>query len=313
MYSADELPIALLEHAQYLKAEALLAHAVANGYSREDFTIGTGQFFERAYANDLTGAGWQPHQWLNGRVHVQLSRPGFYDLLPEGLFFQPAGTEYNSAMGVTEMAALHRWNKSRENGIRTFFQPFEQAGFYQLLQLEEEERALQQGLDQGMLHRYFRDFWEIPDSVHETAAAFFNLLIPHACRITGCLPLMQACLGLLLGVKTTISLVPPRPIRAGGQLQKGLGQQSLGDDTVCGNSFVEDYPAYAYAIGPLAATEVNSFLPGGDRYAIIETFNRFFVPAEADTETQIEIDRTTLEMRLEPGCEPVLGYSCLLV
>ena len=163
-----------------------------------------------------------------------------------------------------------------------------------------------------MLHRYFRDFWEIPDNVHETAATLLNLLIPHACRITGCLPLMQACLGLLLGVKTTIRLGPSKPIRVDGPLEKGLGQQSLGDDTVCGNSFVEDFPAYAYVIGPLPAAEVSSFLPGGDQYAIIETFNRFFVPAEADTETRIEIDRTTGEMQLAPGNEPVLGYSSQL-
>ncbi|HLZ88739.1 MAG TPA: type VI secretion system baseplate subunit TssG, partial [Puia sp.] len=67
-----------------------------------------------------------------------------------------------------------------------------------------------------------------------------------------------------------------------------------------------------YVIGPLAASEVSGYLPGGDRYAVIETFNRLFVPAEADVETEIEIDRTTLEMRLEVGMEPVLGYSSIL-
>ncbi|HEY4111047.1 type VI secretion system baseplate subunit TssG [Puia sp.] len=314
MLSPERLPDAMLDHAQELRAESLLAHVIAGGYPREDFTIGTGTFFERAYANDVTDASWQEDAWqayaaLRGRVRVELSRPGFYDLLPEGLFFQPAGAEYNSRMGVTEMAALHRWNKTRENGIRKFFQPFEHAGFYQLLQLEEEERALQQGLEKGMLHRYFRAFWGIPDEVDDRAAGFFNLLIPHAYRITGCLPLMQECLSLLLGLPVKITIAEPGLTWIGRELEKGLGEQSLGDDTVCGNSFVEGYPVYQYAIGPVAGAEVSSFLPGGGRYAVIETFNRFFVPAEADTGMEIAIDRSTVEMRLEAGREPVLGYS----
>ena len=306
MLSPEQLPSALLDHAHGLRAESLLAHVIAGGYPREGFTVGTGTFFERAYANDVTDARLQED------IHVELSRPGYYDLLPEGLFFQPAGSEYNSRMGVTEMAALHRWNKNRENGIRKFFQPFEHAGFYQLLQLEEEERALQQGLEKGLLHRYFRVFWGIPEGVDDRAVGFFNLLIPHAYRITGCLPLMQECLALLLGLAVSIEVVEPGPTWAGWELEKGLGEQSLGDDTVCGTRFVEGYPVYRYDIGPVDASEVSSFLPGGGRHAVIETFNRFFVPAEADTEMEIAIDRSTVEMRFEEGCEPVLGYSTLL-
>lgn len=302
---------ALLNNAHHLKAEALLAHVVAAGYPREAFTIGTGKFFQRSYVHDLTGARPHKDNWLQGQVHVQLSRPGFYDMLPEGLFFQPAGVEYNSAMGVTEMAALHRWNKTREDGIRNFFQPFEHAGFYQLLQLAEEERSL--GLEQTQLQQFFRTFWELPETLDSRAAGYFILLIPHANRITGVLPLMQQCLELLLGEPVSIVLRPPKPIPAGAELEKGLGQQALGEDTVCGNSFFEPYPSYKYVIGPVLAERVAGYLPNGKHYTIIETFNRFFVPVEANTETQIEIDKTSLETKLEKGKEPILGYSMLLV
>lgn len=322
MQSPELVAAALLDRAGALRAESLLAHVIAAGYPREGFTVATGTFFERAYANDLTDASWQDDtlrvdalrvnalHW--GRVHVELSRPGFYDLLPEGLFFQPANVEYSNAMGVAEMAALHRYNKSRENGIRKFFQPFEHAGFYQLLQLEEEERALQQGLERGMLQQYFRGFWGIPDGVDDRAAGFFNLLIPHAYRITGCLSLMEECLSLLLGLPVEIELAEPGPTRIPQELEKGLGEQSLGDDTVCGSYFVEGYPVYRYAIGPVEGAAVSSFLPGGRQHAVIETFRRFFVPAEAETGMEIAIDRSTVEMRLGEGREPILGYSTLL-
>ena len=307
----ERLTEALLDNAYDLKAESLLAHVVAAGYPREAFTIGTGKFFERSYVNDLTGARLYKDNWLRGQVYIQLSRPGFYDMLPEGLFFQPAGAEYNSAMGVTEMAALHRWNKTREDGIRNFFQPFEHAGFYQLLQLAEEERSL--GMERMQLQQFFRAFWELPDSLDDRTAGYFILLIPHACRITGCLPLMQQCLELLLGECVEVLEVAAKPIRVGRELEKGLGEQALGEDTVCGNSFFEPYPCYKYVIGGLPAAEVAAYLPNGNRYAVIETFNRFFVPMEADTETQLEIDKATLETRLEKGKEPLLGYSAVLM
>ena len=163
-----------------------------------------------------------------------------------------------------------------------------------------------------MLHRYFRTFWEIPEAVDDQAASFFNLLIPHAYRITGCLPLMQDCLALLLGMPVAIVMKEPGPTRISAGLVKGLEEQSLGDDLVCGDSFVEGCPVYEYQIGPVDAVEVSSFLPGGSRWAVIETFNRLFVPVEADTGTEISIDRSSVEMRLVAGREPVLGYSTLL-
>src|SRR3981081_4199074 len=104
----QSLPGAILGNARRLKAETILAHAAAEGFPREDLVIGMGRFFERAYGNDIADAALLEDEWLNALVQIELSRPGFYDMLPEGLFFQPAGAEYNSKMGVAEMAALYR-------------------------------------------------------------------------------------------------------------------------------------------------------------------------------------------------------------
>lgn len=307
----QSLPESLLEHAKYMKAESLLAHVIAGGYPREEFAIGTGQFFERSYGNDLTGASSPEDLWWNGLVRVQLSRPGFYDMLPEGLFFQPAGVEYNSATGAAEMAALHRWNRTKEKGIRNFFLPFEHGSFYQLLQLEEEERSLLKKSEKGMLHRYFRAFWELPGQINDVTAWYFILLIPHAHQIAGCIPLMQECLGLLLDEPVEIIMKPPQLTRVAGDMEVGLGEQSLGNDTVCGSWFMEGYPSWQYVIGPLEQEKVIKYLPGGEQYEVIETFNRMFVPAEAMTETRIEIDRLTAVMELKPGKEPIMGYASL--
>jgi len=166
------------------------AHIVAEGIRGTNFTVGTGRFFERAYAHDLTGAAWMQDKWRppmrrwGGRVQVQLSRPGLYDRFPR-LFFQPAGAEYIGDGGDRDGGALSL-DRNRENGIRQFFHPFEHAGFYQLLQLEEGRTGVVRGLGTD-LHRYFRDFWEIPAEVDAVTAGIFHLLIPHAYRITAML------------------------------------------------------------------------------------------------------------------------------
>jgi len=296
-----------------LKAETLVASAIAAGYPREDFVVSAERYFERAYTGDIVSAALVEDEWLRSFVRIRLSRPGFYDMLPEGLFFQPAGGEYNRSMGVAEMAAAYRRDKTREKGIRNFFLPFEHAAFFQQLQLDEGERALLQELGQGLLHRYFRKFWDLPEALSDAAAGYFILLIPYAHRICGDLSLMEPCLELLLQEKVSISKIAPGTTAIGRDMEKGLGQQSLGDDMVCGNSFMEEYPAFRYHIGPLDQGNVSAYLPGGALYTVLETFNRFFVPTEASTETAIAIDMQGAGMTLGPGREPILGYSSMLV
>lgn len=308
----SKIPGAILDNAQGIRAETLVAHAVAGGASREAFLVSAEHFFGRDYIHDVAQAAVFEDEWMRSLVQLKLSRPGFYDMLPEGLFFQPAGAEFNSSLSVAEMAAIYRENKIKEKGIRQFFQPFEQAGFFQQLQIEEEERALLSGLEQGMLHQYFRKFWDLPETISDQVAGYFVLLIPYAHRICGYLPLMQECLDLLLPDPVVISHSVPQVTPVGKHMETGLGEQLLGGDMVCGNSFMEEYPALRYAIGPLVHSKITDYLPGGSQYLVMETFDRFFVPVEAVTETVIEINRQAATLVLDPQQEPILGYSSVL-
>ena len=81
---------------------------------------------------------------------------------------------------------------------------------------------------------------------------------------------------------------------------------------VIGNQFWEDVPMIEIEIGPLKNSQVNDYLEGGDRFVLLETFNRFFVPAGIDTHTTIKVAKHKLNMVLEPGAEPILGFSSVL-
>lgn len=308
----QQLPVAL-QKAKGIKAETSVANIIASGYEREALLVGARHFFDREYTQDIVAASMIDNKWQSSLLQLQLSRPGFYDMLPEGLFFQPvSNTEYNTGIGVAEMAALYRQNKTKEKGIRNFFQPFEHAGFFQQLQLEEEERNLLQGLEKNLLHRHFCRFWDLPLSLSEQAIGIFIVLIPYAHRICGNLPLMQECLELLLEEKVTIHYTAPQLTPVSFATDNLLGQQLLGENMVCGDSFMEDYPAFKYEIGPLQQTKITDYLPGGIADLMIQTFNRFFLPVEASSEAEIEITSAINGMVLHPEEAPILGYSSQL-
>ena len=309
-YNIDLLPDAIRKKTMGLKAETLIASAIASGYPKESFLVSAEQFFQRPYEEDITEAVLVEDEWLNKLIKIKLSRPGFYDRLPEGLFFQPEPNEYNRVMGVAEMAARYRTDKRKEKGIRTFFLPFEHAAFYQKLQAEEMERELLLELEQGMLHHYFKKFWELPPSLDDRAANYFIKLITLATHITGNWPLMEQFLSLLLEEEVQIKKREPGITQISGNTERGLGNQLLGDDMVCGTSFREHYPSYVCRVGPLINSKVYEFLPGGEKYIILETFNRFFVPADAELVTEINIRKT--EMSFDESNAPVLGYSSVL-
>lgn len=308
----QQLPAAL-KKVKGIKAETSVANIIASGYNREALLVGARHFFDREYTADVVAASMLDNKWQSPLLQVQLSRPGFYDMLPEGLFFQPVSQhEYNTGIGVAEMAALYRQNKTKEKGIRNFFQPFEHAGFYQQLQLEEEERNLLQGLEKNLLHRHFCRFWDLPVSLGEQAIGIFIVLIPYAHRICGNIPLMQECLELLLNEKIVIRYTPPQLTPVLSASDNLLGQQLLGENMVCGDSFMEDYPAFKYEIGPLEQTKISDYLPGGTADLLIQTFNRFFLPVEASSETEVEIGSSVNGMVLHPEEAPILGYSSQL-
>lgn len=294
-----------------LKAEAWAALALEKGLAPADVVATNNGFFEREFTHDIHDAEVVEADWLNHYLELHLSRPGFYDLLPEGLFFQPNVADMQRVLSVAEMAAKYRVDKTKEKEIRRFFKPFENEFFHQQVQLEQEEIRLLDGLQNGRLNRFFLRFWDLPEALDTSLAISLLLLLPYAHQIAANLPLMQQALSLLLQEPVFIKMGHPQPI-AVGDLVQPLGEQALGDTMVCGTEFREDYPVLEYQIGPLQNGSVTSYLSGGENDLLIHTFNRFFAPAEADITVQIEIDKSQVSMEMSEAMQPILGYTSVL-
>ena len=292
-----------------IKAEALANQALQHNLHPDDFVVLPDGRFYREYRTDLYAFNKIEDSWLHQLLHLRLSRSGLYDLVPEGLFHQP----YNGARSnnsAAEMAAQSRTDRKKELSARKFFQPIENSFFTQRVMLEQEEENLLAGMDSGLLNDYFFSFWEFPEGLNKTSALLLVLLLPYAHAIAGDLALMQDCLEILLQEKVTISLMPAEDCMApGNACSLGIGE--LGNDLVCGQTFTEDYPCLQYTIGPLQNTKPIDYCTGGDNDLLLQVFNNYLAPAEADIIINVEVDRTRALVELDADESPILGYAVL--
>jgi hypothetical protein len=292
------------------RAEPQLALALRKGLLVDDFMVSCDSLFHREYSKDIIDAEIKEDARKRNLLQIHLSRSGIYDQLPEGLFFQPQ--EQRGASSASDMVAGYKLNKKKEEEIRKFFLPFENDFFWQRLQIEQEEARLLEGLQTDILNDYFRQLWNIPDSIPGRYVLQLILLLPHAYKIAGNLLLMAQSLEHLLEEEVVVRKTRPAVIRMEGGVSSGLGNAQLGLNMVCGEEFFEDFPAIEIVIGPLIYSRVGDYLKGGERYGLLETFTRFFVPAGVDTEVTIAVPEEKQSMTLEKGKEPVLGYSSVL-
>ena len=288
-----------------IKAEALINQALQKSMHPDDFVVLNDGRFYREYRNDLYAVDQIDDSWLYQLLQLHLSRSGLYDLVPEGLFHQ-SFTDSKSVNTAGEMAAHSRRDRKKEMAARKFFQPVENSFFRQRVQMESEEERLLAGLDNGLLNDYFYEFWEFPAGLNKTSAMLLVLLLPYAYTIAGDLQLMQDCLEILLQEKVSVtSIAPGESLAPGGAGSFG----ELGNGFVCGQTFTEDYPCLQYNIGPLQNTRPFEYCTGGENDLLLQVFNNYFAPAEADIIINIEVDRDQALIQLDEYESPILGYS----
>ncbi len=291
-----------------IKAETLVNQALQNNLHADDLVAMHDGRFVREYRPDLYDISKVEDSRLLQLLQLRLSRSGLYDLVPEGLFHQSYTGKPGSS--AAEMAAQSRIDRKKEQAARKFFQPIENSFFRQQVVLEQQEEKILAGINNGLLNDYFFTFWEFPEGLNRTSAMLLVLLLPYAHAIAGDLSLMQDCLQILLQENVTVSMVPPKDCVAPATAS-ALGMGELGNDMVCGHTFNEDYPCLQYVIGPLQHSKPVDYVTGGDSDLVMQVFNNYFAPFEADILIEVEVDRSRALVELSENESPILGYAVL--
>ena len=292
-----------------LKIEPQIFLAIYRGIFPDDLVVSCNNLFHREYSRDLYSATVDEDGKKQPVLHLQLTRAGIYDHLPEGLFFQlPQGT----SSATSDAVMKYKENKKREEEIRRFFLPYENEIFRQRLNLEEEENALLQGLQSGILNEYFVEFWKLSDRIPRQMLVPLIMLLPYANRISGNTELCSECLSYLLNEEVEIRRRTRIVKQAVEEDMTCLGDAILGLDSVCGSLFFEDQSLLEISIGPLQNSSLLDYLDNGSRFVLIETFNRFFLPAGEDVDIEIRPNPEKEYLILDADEQNILGYSTAL-
>jgi Type VI secretion, TssG len=294
-----------------VRAEVLLAQAMESGLKQKDFFTQANAFFYRTHVHDLYKASMNDQNSYVVFLALQLSRPGLYDALPEGIFFQ-ADEQTKKIKSAEEMAEEYRINKKKETEVRKFFAPFENEFFLQTIKNEIVETNLLQGLRSGWLKEYFIDFWKLPQNIPTSAALVLVMFLPYVHRIAGNLQATAGVLQKIINEPVKIDLMYERIIGAEHDYNE-LGKHDLGSELICGESFKEQYPVAIVNIGPLEKTKAYQYVEGGNYFPLLQTFYNYFIPANADVKTTILLKQVAEKFVLNQKDDaPLLGISSVL-
>lgn len=295
-----------------LKAESILVLAIGIGLAHEDYILTSESTCQRPYNKDILSPSLAEDPNKKAYLQLELSRNGWYDQLPEGMFHQPIKSE-GPVMSAGEMAAEYVKNKQIELESRQFFRPYEQAFYEARVALESEEFQLLKGLNTGALNEYFVDFWGVSPSFPSRFITPFIEILPQVHQINGDPNLMASCLEKIIQEPVEIEFVNEVRKETIAEGFNELGNSQLGSDMILGNQFWETSPCYHFVIGPLEHSRVDDYLENGKLYSFLKVFNSFFLPVEAEELTQIKFVAGEMSNVLEPKKAPILGYTFELV
>ncbi len=96
-----------------IKAETLMAIAIENGITGDDFMIASDSLFNRAYSRDVLSAALAEDANKKSFLQLHLSRTGLYDQLPEGVFHQRSKSK-PIITTAANMAADYKINQQKD-------------------------------------------------------------------------------------------------------------------------------------------------------------------------------------------------------
>lgn len=293
-----------------VRAEVVLDQLLGRNLAWEEVVTHANKFFYRSFSKDIYNVETDDSDDFKEILHINLSRSGLYDLLPEGLFFQPVATS-RKPKSATEMAEEYKINKKQELEIRKFFSPLENEFFYHRVKNFTVEKTLLNGLNNEVVNSYFIKFWRLAKDITPVMALRITLLLPYIHQIAGDPGLMANCLQNILGervscsIKNESSQEPPLHFNV-------LGTYKLGNELVCGNSYLEDEIYFVFTIEDLKRSTAQDYLPGGKLYKTLQTFYRFFVPVNAGIKTDIKLNRAKQQMHIGNVEEATLGIATVI-
>lgn len=230
-------------------------------------------YFQRRGRRDVLGLTGAYSQHLDKDVlEIDVSREGFFDILPESIFFHPND---GYATQLTKAQAL----AEQEANARKFLLPFEQLFYWLRLDNETYEARIEDRLADWWLNLEGVDMGET--DLTDRQQAILHQMLPHLSNIVGNWSLTAQWLELLLSKKIEIAEKAPPQYPLPDEVQKRLGDGILGEDFVIGTTFCDGLPSLNIILKGLTSGELADYMPEGAARDILEnTLLSWLLPVE---------------------------------
>lgn len=242
----------------------------------EDIELHPIGIFSRRYAKDVFGVFLDPQ---NGsfKLRLDLTREGFYDMLPEAVFHQPR--EKKKEKRLSDMLTTSKRRQRETQMARQFFRPFEDSFYYLKILIELFEREMMSQIGAHLAEQFPFDKEKLPKELIN-----FIPYLPLIYKLRGDIEKASACLSRIFEVPIHIERQSPKELPVPDYLGIPLGEGSLGVNFVLGASFSPELYRFQIQVGPLSLIRLNSFLEGGEQKILLEFLLEYFLPLESDIE-----------------------------
>lgn len=261
--------------------------------------------FSRAYRHDLLNASIVVDSYDNHEsLKLNLSRDSIYDILPQGFIHSP--NDNGTEKSVHQMIKEHKLQKKKATESRNFFNPFENEIFHYKTKIENTERDFLYQLNGSKPLEFFYVFWGLPKNFPEVMVAKFIQLLPYTYKIVGNIDLSCRCLSSIIDEPVNFKTTGSKEYSNSNE-EITLGNNRLGTDFICGNSYTDYSHNVTIEIGPITKNPYEKFINNGEIKKFIDCFYSHFFPMEVELKTLLLLNTEIEEFNFNQ--QPVLGYS----
>ncbi len=242
---------------------------------------------------------------------IDVSREGIFDILPESIFF-PLDDDYFDD-NVSQAKKLNE----AEATARQFLLPFEQLFYWLRIENEYREYNIENHISKWWQSTLFASDDYSPFKNSNLAEEIESILIhilPHLNDIVGNWLLTEQWLSFLLNTSIKILTAPPIEYALPENLQKRLGNGTIGQDFIIGNTFFDGIPSIKIFIKDLTPTTLTDYLLGSvKRKLLAEELLSILLPLETPYEIIIDFKTQSNSFQIEKSHDnSILGYTTIL-
>jgi hypothetical protein len=268
-----------------IRVEVVAADLMEQGIDPDKIIFRPASLFKRRFSKDIIDAKVADNSWGDYELHIDVTRDGIYDTLPQGIFHQPrSGSTFKRK---SDMLANVKTTREEENNARKFFQPMENEMFHLRTAVERAERKIFFDLEHSETNELLIKFWRLESYRRYPTLPLLVKLMPIIYRLSANPDYIKICYELILRVPVSISIKHAYNDMDTTLTGWTLGKDALGFETIGSDRMMNEMPTYELTIGPIAAAMIPDYLPAGKMLPYLDLLNSYFLVAGYEINTTI--------------------------